>query len=224
MDNLKGAVFLGPCSAVPLLTEGVGIHPLVDCTMRLILALLSMNLALAAAQGSPPKQIVGPPLPTGYTLQDVYTDGNTQVITAEHADQLGSALALARDTRTGRTLWKTYTTGVLVPQQVGRGQGVVNIMALRSGAITTAETFFFRLRDGKLLKRGLFKVPDVREGKALLVTYGQIPIGDAFLADPSQLTGEVMETHTGRTLTQSFPVPKRPGCGDLRPIPVSLST
>ncbi|GAA5532073.1 hypothetical protein [Deinococcus aluminii] len=187
--------------------------------MRRLLALLGLGLGLASAQASSEK-LVGPPLPAGYTLQNAYTDGNIQVITAEHADQFGGALALARDTRTGRTRWKTYTTGVLVPEPVGRGQGVVNIMALRSGAITTAETFFFRLGDGKLLRRGLFKVPDVREGKALLVTYGQLPIGDAFLADPSRLTGEVLDIRTGRTLTRNFPIPKRQGCGELRPIPV----
>lgn len=184
------------------------------------LALLCLGLGPVVAQPQPPA-FVGPPLPPNYEVQNVYRDGDIQVITARRADPFVDALALAHDTHTGRTLWKTYTTGVLVPEEVRRGQGVVVITAIRSGAITMAETFFFRLKEGKLLRRGLFKVPDVREGKALLVTYGQVPPGDAFLADPSRLTGEVLDTRTGRTLTRNFPIPKRQGCGDLKPIPVS---
>lgn len=187
--------------------------------MRRLFALLCLSLGPAVAQPQPPP-LVGPPLPSNYEAQNVYRDGDIQVITAKQTDPYVDAIALARDIHTGRTLWKRYTTGVLVPEQVGQGQGVVVITAIRSGAITTAETYLLRLNDGKLLRRGLFKVPDVHEGKALLVTYGQVPPGDAFLTDPSRLTGEVMDTHTGKTLTRNFPVPKRPGCGELRPIPV----
>lgn len=61
----------------------------------------------------------------------------------------------------------------------------------------------------------------MREGKALLIRYGELPPSDPFLADPSQLTGEVLDTRTGRTLTRNFPVPGRPGCGALKPIVVS---
>lgn len=183
--------------------------------MRRLLACLSLSLGPVLAQPQPPA-FVGPPLPSNYEAQNVYRGGSIQVITAKRDNPNVDALAIARDIHTGQTLWKIYTTGVLVPEPVGRGQGVVIITAIRSGAITRAETFLLRLGDGKLLRRGLFKVPGVREGKALLVTYGDVPPSDPFLSDPSRLTGEVMDTVTGRTLTRNFPIPRRPGCGDLK--------
>ncbi|GBF04174.1 hypothetical protein DAERI_010346 [Deinococcus aerius] len=109
-----------------------------------------------------------------------------------------------------------------MPEEAGRGRGVV-LTAIYAGVINTAETFLLRLKDGRLLRPGLFGVPDVREGKALLVRYGEVPLSDppnAFLGGPSQVTGEATDTRKDRTLTRNFPTPNRPGAGNSGPCPL----
>ncbi|MFC5847465.1 hypothetical protein [Deinococcus petrolearius] len=157
--------------------------------------------------------LIGAPLPAGYTLQSSYSDGGVQVITAGRQDDRLSALALARDRRTGRTLWKTYSSGILVPQPLGRGQGLVNLLSVQSGAVTNSATLLLRLDSGRTLAQGLVDVAGVTGGKVLLVDYDGVPPSAPFLCDGSALSGRVISAQDGRVLTLALPTPPRDGCG-----------
>ncbi len=157
--------------------------------------------------------LVGAPLPVGYARQNSYSDGNVQIITAGRQDERLSALVLARDRRTGRTLWKTYSSGVLVPQALGRGEGLVNLLSIQSGAVTNSATLLLRLDSGRTLAKGLVDVAGVADGKVLLVDCDSVPPSAPFLRDGSALSGRVISAQDGRMLTPALPTPPRGGCG-----------
>lgn len=177
--------------------------------MRKALALAALVLGTAQAA----EQLVGPPLPGCYRVNRLYSDGPRQVITAICGDVKGSALVLARDRTSGRTLWKRDVKATPVLTPVGQGHGAVTLYSVIPGALTRREDWLLRLSDGALLRRGNFSTEAVMGDRALLIDRDEAPLSAAFLVDGSRLTGEVRSVASGQTLTRDFPIPARPGCG-----------
>ena len=181
--------------------------------MRKALALAALVLGTAQAA----EKLIGPPLPGCYRVNGLYSDGPRQVITAICGDVKGSALVLARDRASGRTLWKSDWKGVPVLTGAGRGHSAVTLYSVISGDILTRrEDSLLRLSDGAVLRRGNFTTEAVVGDHALLIDRDKASLGSPgapFLVNGSKLTGEVRSVASGQTLTRDFPIPARPGCG-----------
>ncbi|AFD26055.1 hypothetical protein DGo_CA2128 [Deinococcus gobiensis I-0] len=102
---------------------------------------------------------------------------------------------------------------MLVPQALGRGEGLVNLLSIQSGAVTNSATLLLRLDSGRTLAKGLVDVAGVADGKVLLVDYDSVPPSAPFLRDGSALSGRVISAQDGRILTPALPTPPRGGCG-----------
>ena len=182
--------------------------------MRNVLMLAGLILGtgiLGTAQAA--ERLVGPPLPGCYRVNGLYTDGPRQVVTAMCNDAKGSALVLARDRASGRTLWKRDVRATPVLTDVGRGHGAITLYSVISGAITRQEDWLLRLSDGAVLRHGNFTTEAIAGDHALLIDRDEAPPSAAFLVDGSRLTGEVRSVKSGQVLTPTFPIPARPGCG-----------
>lgn len=86
--------------------------------------------------------LTGPPLPSPYSVTGNYIDGPFQIITANRqviirGEPSGTydSLLVVRQSRSGKTLWKTYLEGALRLELLGKGQGVVVISAVEGGAL-----------------------------------------------------------------------------------------
>lgn len=191
------------------------------------LALLLPPLLLAGASAQKP---LSPSIP--FTVQDSYTDGSLEVQMLRQGQPgedwggQGKWRLQVRGSNTGRSLWTAEDWGEPTLLRTGEGQGAVVMEALTSGAIISRTTSLYRLRDGQRLAKGFLTVPAVRQGKALLIPLLS-PQDAPFLpprqADPVRLPGQVMDIQTGRTLTRTFPIPARPGCGPVRAVESNLN-
>ncbi|MHA0034152.1 hypothetical protein [Deinococcus sp. PESE-13] len=177
--------------------------------MRKVLMLAAFILGTAQAA----EKLVGPPLPGCYRVNGLYTDGPRQVVTAMCNDAKGSALVLARDRASGRTLWKRDVRATPVLTDVRRGHGAVTLYSVISGAITRQEDWLLRLGDGAVLRHGNFTTEAIVGDHALLIDRDEAPPSAAFLVDGSRLTGEVRSIAANTTLTRTFPIPARLSCG-----------
>ena len=173
--------------------------------------LILVAFTLGTAQAA--ERLVGPPLPGCYRVNGLYTDGPRQVVTAMCGDAKGSALVLVRDRASGRTLWKRDVRATPVLTDVGRGKGAVTLYSVISGAITRQEDELLRLSDGAVLRHGNFTTEAIVGDHALLIDRDEAPPSAAFLVDGSRLTGEVRSIAANTTLTRTFPIPARSGCG-----------
>ncbi|WP_147364069.1 hypothetical protein [Deinococcus cavernae] len=188
---------------------------------------LLLLAGLAVGRATPAPSLIGAPLPAGYVvnrnftpeLSSVYRDEGRQISVALRPGNY-TFLVMARDARTGRTLWKFHGQGTASVDARLAGQGAVMVTVITTGAITRSQALLLDARTGSVRRKGLFTLEGVRDGKALFMQYDEAPPSAAFLADPNVLLGEVMQVRTGRTLTRNLPIPTRPGCGPLKTLKV----
>lgn len=189
---------------------------------------LLLPLLLLAGGGA--QQPLSPSAP--FTVQDHYVDGRLEVEMlwqgqpGENWGGQGKWRLQVRERSTGRNLWTAEDRGQPTLLRTGQGQGAVVMEALTSGAITSRTTSLYRLRDGQRLTRGFLTVPAIQQGKALLIPLlspQDAPFLPSQQADPARLPGQVMDVNTDRTLTRTFPIPARPGCGPVQVVESNLN-
>lgn len=182
---------------------------------------LLLLAGLAVGRATPAPSLIGAPLPAGYVvnrnftpeLSSVYRDEGRQISVALRPGNY-TFLVMARDARTGRTVWKFHGQGTASVDARLAGQGAVMVTVITTGAITRSQALLLDARTGRVRRKGLFTLEGVRDGKALFMQYDEAPPSAAFLAEPQRAA---RRSHAGQNGAHPDAQPSHPHTPRLRP-------